>query len=93
MWHLSEVVEDRGLQLGQFAGLDVDGGVGGAQLLQVLHDLGLFVHLLLDEPGACLGVQARVVHERRQAFWQQAALSRHCFYKRERRSINFTSLL
>lgn len=46
--------------------LVLDGGVAGAQGAQVVDDLGLLVHLLLDQLGALLGVDAAVEHEGRQ---------------------------
>lgn len=39
------------------------GGVRGAQRPQVVDNLSLLVHLLLDQLGALLGIQTRVEHE------------------------------
>lgn len=62
--------------------LVLDGGVAGAQRAQVVDDLGLLVHLLLDELGALLGVEAGVEHEGRQVVRlppkDYALLERYC---------------
>ena len=59
----SEVLENQRLQIMQPLHLVLNSGVTGAQSPKVVDDLGLFVHLLLDELGSLLGVDAGVEHE------------------------------
>lgn len=62
----AEVLEDERLQVVQAPQLVLHGAVAGAQRAQVVDDLGLLRHLLLDQLRPLLGVEARVEHERRQ---------------------------